>query len=75
MMMMTMTMTVILDKHQVLPVDFHQVLDAAAASGELVVRVQLRHNQPWLIIDDLDDDGDDNSYDGDDGLIVRVQLR
>ena len=63
MMTMTMTMTVILDKHQVLPVDFHQVLDAAAASGELVVRVQLRHNQPWLSLIISDDDGDD-------GLVV-----
>ena len=68
MMMMTMTMMVILDKHQVLPVDFHQVLDAAAASGELVVRVQLRHNQPWLSLIISDDDGDD-------GLVVWVQLR
>ena len=47
MMMMMMLMMVILDEHQILSVDFHEVLNAAASASELVVWIQLSHDQSW----------------------------
>jgi len=34
-----------LDKHQILSVDFHEVLNATASASELVVWIQLSHDQ------------------------------
>ena len=39
---------ILLDEHQILSIDFHQVLNAATPPGELVVWVHLSHYQSWF---------------------------